>query len=106
MSTELVKAASLAPFRKHIPERYRLYANKFLDFLEDRGYALGNPDKDSNVLVTANYKMSFDRLRELKSSLAWAPRLSVRARAERVVTSANSNKQPSSQASSRSVLNR
>lgn len=27
-------------------------------------YALGTPDKDSNVLVTANYKMSFDRLRE------------------------------------------
>ncbi len=28
-------------------------------------YALGNPDKDSPVLVTANYKMSFDRLREM-----------------------------------------
>jgi acetyl-CoA decarbonylase/synthase complex subunit gamma len=27
-------------------------------------YALGNPGKDSPVLVTANYKMSFDRLRE------------------------------------------
>lgn len=27
-------------------------------------YALGTPDEDSNVLVTANYKMSFDRLRE------------------------------------------
>jgi len=27
-------------------------------------YALGNPDKRSHVLVTANYKMSFDRLRE------------------------------------------
>jgi acetyl-CoA decarbonylase/synthase complex subunit gamma len=28
-------------------------------------YAMGNPDKDSPVLVTANYKMSFDRLREM-----------------------------------------
>lgn len=27
-------------------------------------YALGNPDHESPVLVTANYKMSFDRLRE------------------------------------------
>jgi acetyl-CoA decarbonylase/synthase complex subunit gamma len=27
-------------------------------------YALGNPDSQSPVLVTANYKMSFDRLRE------------------------------------------
>jgi acetyl-CoA decarbonylase/synthase complex subunit gamma len=27
-------------------------------------YALGNPDEGSAVLVTANYKMSFDRLRE------------------------------------------
>jgi hypothetical protein len=27
-------------------------------------YALGNPDEKSRVLVTANYKMSFDRLRE------------------------------------------
>ena len=27
-------------------------------------YALGNPDDNSPVLVTANYKMSFDRLRE------------------------------------------
>jgi hypothetical protein len=27
-------------------------------------YALGNPDSKSPVLVTANYKMSFDRLRE------------------------------------------
>jgi len=27
-------------------------------------YALGNPDDNSSVLVTANYKMSFDRLRK------------------------------------------
>jgi acetyl-CoA decarbonylase/synthase complex subunit gamma len=30
-------------------------------------YALGNPDSQSRVLVTANYKMSFDRLRETLS---------------------------------------
>jgi acetyl-CoA decarbonylase/synthase complex subunit gamma len=35
-------------------------------------YALGNPEKDSPVLVTANYKMSFDRLREaLPGRNAW-----------------------------------
>jgi hypothetical protein len=35
-------------------------------------YALGNPDDKSPVLVTANYKMSFDRLREaLPQRNAW-----------------------------------
>jgi hypothetical protein len=35
-------------------------------------YALGNPDSQSNVFVTANYKMSFDRLREnLPGRNAW-----------------------------------
>ncbi len=35
-------------------------------------YALGQPDKDSPVLVTANYKMSFDSLREaLPGRNAW-----------------------------------
>lgn len=35
-------------------------------------YALGNPDDKSPVLVTANYKMSFDRLREaLRGRNAW-----------------------------------
>jgi acetyl-CoA decarbonylase/synthase complex subunit gamma len=36
-----------------------------MDYAIDPGlYALGNPDANSPVLVTANYKMSFDRLRE------------------------------------------
>jgi hypothetical protein len=36
-----------------------------MDYTVDPGlYALGNPDAKSPVLVTANYKMSFDRLRE------------------------------------------
>ena len=35
-------------------------------------YSVGNPDNDSPVLVSANYKMSFDRLRkELKGIKAW-----------------------------------
>jgi len=35
-------------------------------------YALGNPDEHSHVLVTANYKMSFDRLRQaLTGRDAW-----------------------------------
>ncbi len=35
-------------------------------------YALGNPDNDSPVLVTANYKMSFDKLRgELPGRNLW-----------------------------------
>lgn len=35
-----------------------------MDYTVDPGlYALGNPDRRSPVLVTANYKMSFDRLR-------------------------------------------
>lgn len=39
-----------------------------MDFKIDPGlYALGNPNDKSPVLVTANYKMSFDRLREALS---------------------------------------
>ncbi|HZK54980.1 MAG TPA: mercury methylation corrinoid protein HgcA [Desulfosporosinus sp.] len=35
-------------------------------------YSVGNPNSDSPVLVSANYKMSFDRLRkELKGIKAW-----------------------------------
>ncbi len=44
-----------------------------MDYMVDPGlYALGNPDDNSPVLVTANYKMSFDYLRrELSSRNAW-----------------------------------
>ena len=35
-------------------------------------YAVGAPDRESDVLVTANYKLSFDTLRrELKGFNAW-----------------------------------
>jgi hypothetical protein len=44
-----------------------------MEYAVDPGlYALGNPDSDSPVLVTANYKMSFDRLRAaLPGRNAW-----------------------------------
>ena len=44
-----------------------------MDYMIDPGlYALGNPDKNSPVLVTANYKMSFDYLRrELSGRNFW-----------------------------------
>lgn len=44
-----------------------------MDYMVDPGlYALGNPDKNSPVLVTANYKMSFDYLRrELSGRNFW-----------------------------------
>ena len=44
-----------------------------MDYTVEPGlYALGNPDNESHVLVTANYKMSFDRLREaLPAHDAW-----------------------------------
>jgi len=44
-----------------------------MDYTIEPGiYALGNPGNESPVLVTANYKMSFDRLREaLSGRNAW-----------------------------------
>jgi len=44
-----------------------------MDYTVDPGlYALGQPDSQSPVLVTANYKLSFDRLREaLPGRSAW-----------------------------------
>jgi hypothetical protein len=44
-----------------------------MDYMVDPGlYALGNPGNNSPVLVTANYKMSFDYLRrELPGRTAW-----------------------------------
>jgi len=44
-----------------------------MDYMVDPGlYALGNPDNNSPVLVTANYKMSFDYLRrELPGRDLW-----------------------------------
>jgi hypothetical protein len=45
---------------------------RMLYIIEPGLYALGNPDAKTPVLVTANYKMSFDRLREaLPGRNAW-----------------------------------
>ena len=42
-----------------------------MDYKVDPGlYALGNPNPQSPVFVTANYKMSFDALREALENLA------------------------------------
>jgi CO dehydrogenase/acetyl-CoA synthase delta subunit len=47
-------------------------AGRMRYIIEPGLYALGNPDKKTPVLVTANYKMSFDRLREaLPGRNAW-----------------------------------
>ena len=44
-----------------------------MDYAVEPGlYALGNPDRQASVLVTANYKMSFDKLRQALAGLnAW-----------------------------------
>ena len=40
--------------------------------IQDGLYCIGNPDHDSNVFVTANYKLTFDKLRKELSGLnAW-----------------------------------
>ena len=51
------------------PDRYGTYKARWgigrMHFTVEPGlYALGKPDQQSAVLVTANYKMSFDKLRE------------------------------------------
>jgi CO dehydrogenase/acetyl-CoA synthase delta subunit len=47
-------------------------AGRMRYIIEPGLYALGNPDENTPVLVTANYKMSFDRLREaLPGRNAW-----------------------------------
>ncbi|MHB8139191.1 MAG: mercury methylation corrinoid protein HgcA [Smithellaceae bacterium] len=50
----------------------RLGAGRMSYAIDPGLYALGKPDEQSPVLVTANYKMSFDRLRqELPGRNAW-----------------------------------
>jgi len=50
----------------------RLGAGRMSYAIDPGLYALGEPDKQSPVLVTANYKMSFDRLRQaLPDRNAW-----------------------------------
>lgn len=52
--------------------KVRLAINRLNYTVEPGIYAVGNPDADSIVLVSANYKLSFDTLRkELKGLNAW-----------------------------------
>lgn len=52
--------------------KVRLAINRMKYKVEPGLYAVGNPDSDSTVLVTANYKLSFDTLRkELTGMDAW-----------------------------------
>ncbi len=61
---------SYADYWEHFKCRTTSYRN---DYTVDPGlYAVGDPDKNSAVLVSANYKYSFDLLRrELKGLDAW-----------------------------------
>lgn len=52
--------------------KVRWAAGRMKYWVEPGLYALGSPDKDSVVLVTANYKLSFDSLRDRLATLdAW-----------------------------------
>lgn len=52
--------------------KVRLAINRMKYKVEPGLYGVGNPDSDSTVLVTANYKLSFDTLRkELTGMDAW-----------------------------------
>lgn len=61
----------------HRPDHWGTFKARWgagrMDYMVDPGlYALGNPDNNSPVLVTANYKMSFDSLRSsLPGRKAW-----------------------------------
>ncbi|MGD0281707.1 MAG: mercury methylation corrinoid protein HgcA [Dissulfurispiraceae bacterium] len=61
---------SSTDYREHFKCRTTAYRN---DYKVDPGlYAVGDPDRNSEVLVSANYKYSFDLLRrELKGLDAW-----------------------------------
>jgi hypothetical protein len=66
VSTDL----SRSDYWEHVRCRTSAFRN---NYTVDPGlYAVGNPDKESDVLVSANYKFSFDLLRrELKGLNAW-----------------------------------
>ncbi len=56
--------------REHIKSRISAYRDSYK--VEPGIYAIGSPDKQSDVLVTANYKLTFDHLREAVDGLdAW-----------------------------------
>lgn len=66
ISTDL----STADFIEHVRCRVSAFRDNFI--VSPGLYAVGMPDKDSDVLVSANYKLSFDSLRkELKGLNVW-----------------------------------
>ena len=66
VSTELSKSDRW----EHVRCRTTSFRNNYM--VNPGLYAVGNPDKDSDVLVSANYKLSFDMLRrELTGLNAW-----------------------------------
>lgn len=72
--------AGSVPIIKPVPGRDDVFSTFFVrcgigrySYTVNPGlYGIGNPDKDSEVLVTANFKLTFDHLREaLKNVNAW-----------------------------------
>jgi hypothetical protein len=61
---------SRADYWEHIRCRTTAFRNNYV--VQPGLYAVGTPDKDSDVLVSANYKLSFDALRKaLKGLNVW-----------------------------------
>lgn len=72
-SGDIPQASARLNFRDFIGSwKARWEINRMKYQIKPGLYGIGNPDKDSPVLVSANYKMSFDRLRkELSGMDAW-----------------------------------
>jgi hypothetical protein len=59
------RVSSILNWRDHLGRMKACWGIERMHYAIDPGlYALGTPDRGSRVLVTANYKMSFDKLRE------------------------------------------
>ena len=71
--SKIPKVSSLLTWADHMGTYKARWGIGRMNYRVDPGlYALRNPDEHSPVLVTANYKMSFDRLREaLPGRDAW-----------------------------------
>ncbi len=63
---------TLSPFDNWSNLKVRMAVSRMNYIVEPGIYAVGNPDENSKVLVSANYKLSFDALRqELETLDAW-----------------------------------
>lgn len=67
---DIIRIKSLNTFKDKV-EHFRCRVSSFRNdyAIEPKLYALGNPDADSDVFVSANYKYSFDHLRRDLSGL-------------------------------------